>query len=247
MQSQNGRMTVLGSSQRIVKGRVQVTSLIDLTGQVFGHWTVCYRAENSKSGQTRWHCECDCGTERDVLSISLRTGESVSCGRCRATADLVGQVFGRWLVLARTSKDKYGHIRWHCKCECGAEQAVAIQALRAGQSKSCGCYQIEVARARTGEKSSSWKGKRHVNSGGYVMIYCGPGQYVLEYRLVMEKHLGRKLLLSEAIHHKNGIKDDNALSNLELWSSSHPVGRRVEDLVVWAKELLQLYESDWSA
>ena len=59
----------------------------------------------------------------------------------------------------------------------------------------------------------------------------------------MEREVGRPLLDCETVHHVNGVRDDNRLENLELWSSSHPAGQRVEDKVRWAREILALYAS----
>lgn len=58
--------------------------------------------------------------------------------------------------------------------------------------------------------------KAAVNVHGYVRLTVPDGRRILEHRYVMEQHLGRRLLPHEMVHHKNGIKVDNRLENLEL-------------------------------
>jgi len=87
-----------------------------------------------------------------------------------------------------------------------------------------------------GNKSHAWKGGKCLTSGGYVVISLYPGDpfyrmgshnpkksprsETSEHRLVMARHLGRCLKKNEIVHHKNGIKDDNRIENLELISNS---------------------------
>lgn len=70
---------------------------------------------------------------------------------------------------------------------------------------------------KKGEESTHWKGGRFKRDDGYIYIWNSELQkYEREHRVIMEKYLGRKLRKNEDIYHKNGIKDDNRIENLEL-------------------------------
>lgn len=133
---------------------------IDMTGKVYGRWTVISPAPN-RDGETYWNCICECGTEKEMCGYNLRKGASTSCG-CYAAEqaairgkkkagvlsgtrlDLIGQTIGRLSVISKAENvGKY--TAWLCMCECGNEVVVTREYLRNPKLKhSCGCWRSEI-------------------------------------------------------------------------------------------------------
>jgi hypothetical protein len=68
--------------------------------------------------------------------------------------DLSNQKYGRWTVIKRVGT-KTGGALWLCKCDCGNMGEVRSNALRAGKSKSCGCYNKDVHREMCIERNTT--------------------------------------------------------------------------------------------
>lgn len=115
---------------------------------------------------------------------------------------------------------------WQACLGCGKERWVMLLKCNpvSVQCQSCG-KRLTNNRHR-GEKDGNWKGGKYKTKHGYINVLirlddffypmARADGYVFEHRLVMAKKLGRCLLRWELVHHKDGIKDHNNESNLEL-------------------------------
>jgi hypothetical protein len=81
--------------------------------------------------------------------------------------------------------------------------------------------------SQVGKNHPSWRGGQYVDANGYRMVNVrsgrrksGWGNYKKEHILVVERNIGRKILKSELVHHVDGVKLNNHISNLFLTDSS---------------------------
>jgi hypothetical protein len=99
--------------------------------------------------------------------------------------------------------------------------------------------------AHLGKIGFASKGGRIKDNNGYIHIWmpdhpnCKSAGYLAEHRYIMSEYLGRPLTKKENVHHKNGIRDDNRIENLELWTSSQPSGQRKEDIIEYYIKFLE--------
>jgi len=131
----------------------------------------------------------------------------------------IGEIkHGRLLGYYPTSK-----YIWHACVGCGKERWVKLSVGKPSNLQCCTCA----------NKLKGWHGGK-VKAEGYIYRYVtsddfffpmavkksasGKVGYILEHRLVMAKHLGRCLQTWELVHHKNHIRDDNRIENLQLVS-----------------------------
>jgi len=128
-----------------------------------------------------------------------------------------------------------GRVKRTCDV-CGKEFITRRSLVRKYCSRSC---YLKV-------RPHNFKGDVHINGNGYAYAYApdhpsikgNDYRRVPEHRLVMEKFLGRFLEPWEIVHHKNRIKTDNRIENLELWANSHPNGASIPQ--VYIDEIFQL-------
>lgn len=71
-----------------------------------------------------------------------------------------------------------------------------------------------------------WKIEKLISKGDYIyaLVPNHPNAtkngYVLHHRIVVENHIGRLLNADEVIHHKDGNKKNNDISNLEITTNN---------------------------
>lgn len=115
----------------------------NIIGKTFGYLYV--ESETSKrraNGAILYKCICTCGKITYATKYNLTSGHKKSCGCIRKNAhteDLTGSTFKNLLVLKKVENDKHRNALWLCKCICGNTVVVSTNALKSGNTKSCGC------------------------------------------------------------------------------------------------------------
>ena len=125
-------------------------------------------------------------------------------------------------------------------CDICGEGAWILPGIKSRLCRKCASKKYNPNTGNFCEEHNQWKGGRFKSQLGYILVQLKPDdffismvnchRYVPEHRLIMAKHLGRCLLSWEVVHHKNGVKDDNRLENLQLISDKrfHLVDARVK-------------------
>jgi hypothetical protein len=216
------------------------TDIQSLIGETFNEWTIIQFIETIKGKGHQFLCQCSCGSTPQVKTITGIKIKSKSCGRCNEWfGDLKGKKFNYLTGVKRLEPNKKrGGYFWLWKCNCGKEKKLSGDIVVTGGTKSCGCAHTREIGAKYSHDDSGYVLVKVMHAFGIKKNADGTS-WIKEHRHVMEKHIGRYLKPHETVHHKNGIRDDNRIENLELWSGNHPHGVRPADLNAWAIKHLE--------
>ena len=226
----------------------------NLEGQVFGRLTVIkfagWKLQKSGKNRAQWLCRCECGNEKTIVTGSLKSGKSKSCGcLCKDIAktkieDLTGKIFGRLTVIGfggyKKLKNGSKRTQWLCKCSCGSTKTIAALQLKNGSYISCGhCNPIKVGdkfgkliiKKFAGFKFSKTDGKRP-----QWLCECECGNE----RKYLEKYIKSKAATSCGCN-KYRKGEDSPSWNSNITDEEREIGRNTFEKRIWVKAV---YERD---
>jgi hypothetical protein len=88
---------------------------IDMIGKRFGRLTVIEEIDDSKTKRPRWLCRCECGNKRIVRGISLRKGDTKSCGCLKKE---LAKKLSEAKVTHGSSKTRLYRVWYEMRCRC---------------------------------------------------------------------------------------------------------------------------------
>lgn len=154
-----------------------------------------------------------------------------TCARCGGGVNRHGAKGLCASCYQRRRREEYQKNPWRI---CDADGCARF--TRESGTPYCELHYTRVRRHGTpGSAQPSFvRGEGSISSTGYRIMRVD-GRSVPEHRLILERALGRSLWDWENVHHKNGLRADNRLENLEIWIVPQPFGQRPEDLLIWCE------------
>lgn len=204
-----------------------------------GTWTLieCFVDDCHREVKARGLCQSHYGTWHEAEALF----PDCSVNECPNRGTVGGLCRGHDSRLRRNGRlDE--HIPLRKLIPGGSECLFPGCPTRAASGGYCPSHanQIRAGKELMPIRRNAPKGSGSINNNGYRMFKIN-GKSISGHKMVMEKFLGRELHPGETVHHRNGIRDDNRLENLELKPSNHGKGQSVPDLLDWADELIHRY------
>lgn len=213
-----------GANQR---GKKHRSPILSLRGD---QRTDAQKAADAAKRTGKWVACAGCGTEVYRSPSQLRNSKKTYCSKpCRA----------------RAPKPRPKNLKTYI-CPCGTE--FQRHPGREKYSENMYCSPGCAREALSGKGHPNWKGGRQIRTDGYVDLsqslvpeelrgMCRKEGKVFEHRLIMAQHLGRPLKATEVVHHKNHIRDDNRIENLETYP------RKTHDALTQAEQRIAELEA----
>lgn len=118
-----------------------VLNIENLVGQKYGLLIIKSAFRDPKK-RIKCLVKCECGNERECYYSNLRCGKTKSCGHLEKAnrlryIDMVGEQYGKLVVLEKTEQRKDQMIVWKCLCSCGQTVFANRKQLLRGYVKQC--------------------------------------------------------------------------------------------------------------
>lgn len=169
----------------------------------------CYPSTYNK----KVYCSKECRERLKVIEVN--------CLYCNDLFKIAQSKYNKWGYRGKccsddcfkeyqTTLDQKVKLKHTYKCDnCGK---IFIKARNSKKYKFCSqeCSRYYMV----GDKANSYKGGT-ITTQGYKAIKIG-NKYILEHRIIMEENIGRKLTRREQVHHIDGNKLNNDISNLDI-------------------------------